>query len=178
MARFAFLLALAFPLLGVQYPGQVPPGQGSPGQYPPGQYPGGQPGGGGLSLPSRGHKKSQNQKQTEQQPTIEADGLTVSNDGKKLQVGTQDGRVLTMTITPATKWLRSGNSIPSTQFVPRTTVHVVAAEDDEAFLTAVTVDFKKDAPTEEEGEARSSRPGRAKAGAAADDEEMARPTIL
>ena len=177
MARFAFLLAIAFPLLGFQYPGQVPPGQAPPGQYPPGQYPGGQPGGGGISLPSRGHKKSQNQKQTEQLPTIEADGLTVSNDGRKLQVGTQDGRVLTMTITPATKWVRSGNSIPATQFVPRTTVHVVAAEDDEAFLTAVTVDLKKDAPTEEEAEARSG-PAGAKVGAAADDEEMARPTIL
>ncbi|MBV8866847.1 MAG: hypothetical protein JO210_15740, partial [Acidobacteriaceae bacterium] len=167
MARLAFFLAIAFPLLGFQYPGQIPPGQTSPGQYPPGQippgqtspgqyppgqYPGGQPGRGGISLPSRGHKKSQ--KQTEQQPTIEADGLTVSNDGQKLRVGTEDGRVLTLTITPATKWVRSGDSIPAARFVPRTTVHVVASEDDEAFLTAITVDLKKDAPAEEP-EARS-----------------------
>ncbi len=180
MTRFALLVAISFPLLGFQYPGQIPPGQAPsgqypPGQYPPGQYPGGQPGGGGISLPSRGHKK--NQKQTEQQPTIEADGLTVSNDGKKLQVATQDGRVLTMTITPATKWVRSGNNIQASQIVPRTTVHIAAAEDDEAFLTAVSVDLKKDAPTEEEMEARTA-PAGAKAGAAPDDEEMARPTIL
>ena len=176
MARLAFFLAIAFPLLGFQYPGQIPPGQTSPGQYPPGQYPGGQPGGGGISLPSRGHKKSQ--KQTEQQPTIEADGLTVSNDGQKLRVGTEDGRVLTLTITPATKWVRSGDSIPAARFVPRTTVHVVAAEDDEAFLTAITVDLKKDAPAEEPGEARSG-PAIANQDIAADgNEELARPTIL
>ncbi len=179
MVRFALCLAIAFPLLGLQYPGQIPPGQAPPGQYPPGQYPpgqypGGQPGG-GISLPSRGHKKSQ--KQTEQQPTIEADGLTVSNDGKKLQVATEDGRVLTMTIAPATKWVRSGNNIQASQVVPRTTVHVSAAEDDEAFLTAITVDLRKDAPTQDETEARNA-PAGTKAATTPDDEEMARPTIL
>ena len=141
---------------------------------------------GGLSLPSRGHKK--NQKQTEQQPTIEADGLTVSNDGKKLLVATEDGRILSMTIAPATKWVRSANNITASQIVPRTKVHVVAAEDDEAFLTTVSVDLLKEAPTEEPAEtAAASRVGgnpRAKAGGNAgdgtppDDEEMARPTIL
>ncbi len=183
MARFAFLFVVALPLVGFQYPGQIPsgqapPGQYPPGQYPPGQYPGGQPGGGGISLPSRGHKKTQ--KQTEQQPTIEADGSTVSNDGKKLRIATDDGRVLTMTITPTTKWIRSGNSIPATQVVPKTIVHIAAAEDDEAFLTAVTVDLKKDAPAsaEQASQAMSSAVGNP-AGVAADgNEELARPTIL
>lgn len=184
MARFFIVLAVAVNLSAFQYPGQIPPGQ----QYPPGQGPGGQDpmGRGGLSLPSRGHKKSQ--KQTEQQPTIEADGLTVSNDGKKLLVATEDGRILTMTIAPATKWVRSANNITASQIVPRTKVHVVAAEDDEAFLTAVSVNLLKEAPTEEPVEtAAASRAGGnpgAKAGGnagdgvPADDEEMARPTIL
>jgi hypothetical protein len=169
---------VVFPLVAFQYPGQVPPGQYPPGQYPPGQYPGGQyPGGGGVSLPSRGHKNKQKQKETEQQPTIEADGLTVSNDGKKLLVATQDGRTLTMTIIPTTKWVRSGSDIDANKVIPRTTVHVVAAEDDEAFLTAVNVSLLKDAPTETpgaQGNPASARPRTTMP----DDEEMARPTIL
>lgn len=118
------LLTVVLPLVA-QYPGQVPPGQYPPGQYPPGQYPPGQypggqyPGGGGVSLPSRKHKK--NEKQVEQQPTIEADGLTVSNDGKKLVVATQDGRWLTMTIAPTTKWTRSGSDIDAGKVIQRTT---------------------------------------------------------
>ncbi len=189
MARFVIVLAVALNLSAFPYPGQIPPGQ----QYPPGQGPGGQgPGGqdplgrGGISLPSRGNKKSQ--KQTEQQPTLEADGLTVSNDGKKLLIATEDGRVLTMSIAPATKWVRSGNNIAASQVGPRTKVHIVAAEDDEAFLTAVTVDLLKDAPVEEQREAgaisrsggnRSGNAGvNAGNGAPAEDEEMARPTIL
>ncbi len=177
MGRFAFALLIVFPLAAFQYPGQVPPGQYPPGQYPGGQYPGGGPlGGGGVSLPSRGHKKNQKQKQTEQQPTIEADGLTVSNDGKKLLVATQDGRTLTMTITPTTKWVRAGSDIDANKVIPRTTVHVVAAEDDEAFLTAMTVTFLKDAPTEAP-ETQGNSVG-ARARPTADDEEMARPTIL
>ncbi len=182
MAKSAFLLlTVVFPLVAFQYPGQVPPGQYPPGQYPPGQYPPGQypggqnPGGGGVSLPSRRHKKDQ--KQVEQQPTIEADGLTVSNDGKKLLVATQDGRVLTMTIVPATKWVRSGSDIDANKVIPRTTVHVVAAEDDEAFLTAVSVSLLKDAPTESPETQGNPTIARART-TAPDDEEMARPTIL
>jgi hypothetical protein len=172
------LLTMVFPLVGFQYPGQVPPGQYPPGQYPPGQYPGGQyPGGGGVSLPSRGHKNKQKQKETVQQPTIEADGLTVSNDGKQLRVATQDGRTLTLTIAPTTKWVRSGNNIDASKVIPRTTVHVVAAEDDEAFLTAVTVSLLKDAPTESPETPRNV-PGARPGTTTSDDEEMARPTIL
>jgi hypothetical protein len=188
MLRNLVVLAAALPLAGFQYPGQYPPGQTPtgqypPGQYPPGQYPGGQyPGRGGISIPSRGHKKNQKKADQPQQPTLEADGITISNDGKKLLVGTEDGRILTMTLTPETKWTRAGNTIPSTQVIPRTTVHIAAAEDDEAFLTATTVELKKDAPREEpEAPANATggvagRPG--SNGTPAEDEEMARPTIL
>ncbi len=181
MLRTLVVLAAALPLAGFQYPGQVPPGQYPRGQSPPGQYPGGQgPGGGGISIPSRGHKKNQKKGDQPQQPTLEADGVTISNDGKKLLVGTEDGRVLTMILTPETKWMRTGNAIPSTQVIPRTTVHIAAAEDDEAFLTATTVELKKDAPQEEPEAAgpAGSRIARRPAGAPEEDQEMARPTIL
>ncbi len=145
-------------LLLAQYPGQVPPGQPVPGQYPPGQYPPGQGplGGGGISLPSR-HKKPQ---VDNTQPTISADGRTVTNDGKKLVIATSDGRTLTMAVTSHTKFTRAGSDIESSKVVPKTTVHVEALEDDESNLTAAKVDLLKDAPAETA------------------DRDLSRPTIL
>ncbi len=131
---------------------------------------------GGISLP-RHQKKGKQKDAAEQQPTILADGVTLLNDGKQLKVGTQDGRVLTMTISPTTHWQRGENTIAANLVVPRTTVHIEAAEDDEAFLTAVTVKLLKDAPTEQEEQ--GTRPSiAARPGTATSDEEMARPTIL
>ncbi|HEY7306663.1 MAG TPA: hypothetical protein VH601_21245 [Bryobacteraceae bacterium] len=157
---------LALPAEG-QYPGQTP--------YPPGQYPGGRPpGGSGIPIPSRGHKNKQKQADTSA-PTISADAQTVSNDGKKLVAATSDGRTLTMSITPQTKFTRAGSDIAPSNIVPRTTIHVQAAEDDEANLTAVTVDLIKDAPPESPAEKQAGPETSAKS---TDDEEMTRPTIL
>jgi hypothetical protein len=164
-----------------QYPGQYPPttapGQYPPGQYPPGTYPPGQGpnGGAGVPVPSK-HKKKGGQEDTIKQPTIAADAVTVSNDGKTLVVHTDDGRTLTMSIVPRTKWTRAENEIPWNQVVPRTTVHVEAAQDDQVFLTAVEVKLLKDAPSESREAARGPAP--AAASQPADDEEMTRPTIL
>jgi len=134
MKKCAALFAVT--LLSAQYPGQYPPGQGSP----PGQYPQGQPGpvgpGGGLSIPKRDKK---NQKGAENlQPTIEADGRTVSREATKLVIATNDGRTLTMTVTPKTTF--------TGEVVKGARVHIAAAEDDQAFLTAVTVALLKDSP--------------------------------
>ncbi len=181
MARFVFVLAVALQLSAFQYPGQIPPEQ-TPGQYPPGQYPPGQGpmggGRGGISLPSRGHKKSQKTADQQQQPNLEADGLTVSNDGKKLIVATQDGRTLTMTVTPTTKWVRGASNISADLVKQRTTVHIAAAEDDQAFLTATTVTLVKDAPVEEPETSAGVQRAGSRPAANPDDEEMARPTIL
>lgn len=128
-----------------QYPaGQYPPGQYPPGQYPPGQYPPGQyPGGGGISLPSKSKKNKPSDKA---QPNFTAEGWTVSNDDKKLVIATDDGRTITMTLTPKTKFTHSGAAVAASQIVPRTTVHIEALEDDESFLTAISVDWIKDRP--------------------------------
>jgi hypothetical protein len=129
---------IAVSLLSAQYPGQYPPGQYPPGQAPQGRYPQGQPGGpgGGLSIPKRDKK---NQKGAENlQPTIEADGRTISRDDTKLVIATNDGRTLTMTVTPKTSF--------TGEVVKGARVHIAAAEDDQAFLTAVTVTLLKDSP--------------------------------
>lgn len=128
-------------LLSAQYPtGQYPPGQYPPGPNPRGTYPEGQPNGpgpgGGLSIPKRDKK---NQKGTDNlQPTIEADGRTVSREATKLVIATNDGRTLTMTVTPKTSF--------TGEVEKGARVHVAAAEDDQAFLTAVTVALLKGSP--------------------------------
>lgn len=173
MLKYLWPLALMAGLLAAPLPAQYP------GQYPPGQYPGGGYPGGGISIPSRSHKKKDQDKDQANQPTIAADGQTVSNNGKTLVVATKDGRTLTMTITPKTKFTRSANDIDVSKIVPRTTVHVEAFEDDEANLSAETVNLLKDAPQETP---RAEQPRQSSSGRApnqqADDEEMTRPTIL
>lgn len=148
-------------------------------------------GGGGIGFPHR-HKKGQSESSTANaQHTLSADGKTISNDGKTLLVATKDGRTLTLRLNDQTKFTHSGSAIPASKIVPRTTVHVEAAEDSEAYLTAVTVDLVKDAPAE--STASGARPGVVNGvanGTAnravnpdgtkpdAEDAELTRPTIL
>jgi hypothetical protein len=150
MLKFVFAAALLCLPLSAQYPGQYPSGQYPPGQYPPGQYPPGQgPGvpGGGISIPRRGHKKTQKGAENAQ-PTISADGHVLSSDDRKLVIATDDGRTLTMTVTPATTYSRSGGEIDRSKVIPQSLVHVEATEDDEAFLTVVKVEYLKDPSSE------------------------------
>jgi hypothetical protein len=136
MTRLAVLIAIFGLPVAAQYP--------YPGGYPAGPY----PPMGGAQIPRPGHHKKRQKKADENQQIIGADGRTLSNDGKKLVVQTQDGRTLTMTVTPDTKFIQSGSDIPASKVVPRTTVHVEAAEDDQAYLTAVKVELLKEAGAE------------------------------
>jgi len=138
MTKLVIFIAAFSLALTAQYP--YPP------NYPAGPY----PPMGGATIPRPGHHKSQ-KKSSENQQILNAEGRTVSNDGKKLVVETQDGRTLTMSITPDTKFLQGGSDIPASKIVPRTTVHVEAAEDDEAYLTAVRVELLKEASAEVAG---------------------------
>jgi hypothetical protein len=106
------------------------------------QY-GGPLGGGGIPVPW-GHKKKQ-QKSDPNAPTISADGKTISNDGKTLVIETNDGRTLTMKLDRETKFTHSGSVIEASKVIPRAAVHVQAAEDEEAYLTAIQVELLKDA---------------------------------
>jgi hypothetical protein len=169
MTKLAFVATLTLAtcaLLTAQTQPPTVPGS-EPYPYPPGQFPGPMPQG-RIPAGSSG-KKKQKKGDTAQQPIISADGLTFSNDGKTLVIGTQDGRRLTMTVTPQTQFTRSGADITPSKIVPRTTVHVDAAEDDEAYLTAVKVDLLKDAPVETpSGASRAVASGAAASGKDAD----------
>ncbi len=121
-------------------------------------------------------------------PTISADGQTVSNDGKTLQVATKDGRLLTLKLNDATKYTHSGSAIPANKIIPHTTVHVDASEDSEANLTATAVDLVKDAPVETKTADGHDNQTNGAAGPHAvnpdgttpdaEDAELTRPTIL
>jgi hypothetical protein len=131
-------------------------------------------GGGGIPVPW-GHKKKQQKNSDPTAPTISADAKTVSNDGKTLVVATEDGRTLTLKLNPQTKFVRSGSSIEANKIVPRTTVHVQAAEDDEAYLTATQVELLKDAPRETAAAQTRAVPAN---GSDQADADRVRPTIL
>src|SRR5450755_3018298 len=148
------LALVALAPAGAQIPGQYPPGQYPPGQYPPGQYPPGrdptgrdptgQTPGGGLQLPRR-HKKGADKNAENALPTIAADGYTLSSEEKKLVIGVDDGRTLTMTVDSKTAFTtKDGGTIPGSKIVLGCFVHIDAAEDDEAYLTAVKVSLLKD----------------------------------
>jgi hypothetical protein len=174
MRKPVFAGALVLAICGIsiaQDQGPIP-GTREPYPYPPGQYPGNMPQG---QIPSvRGGKKRQKSQDVAAQRVISAEGLTLSSNSKTLVIGTQDGRRITMSVTPQTQFTRSGADITPDKIIPRTTVHVDAAEDDEAFLTAVKVDLLKDAPVETATDA----PHVGNARVDADDEDMAKPTIL
>ncbi len=155
MGKFGSLavLILVTAPVSAQY-GQYPPGQYPPGQSPSGQYPPGQsPGSGGISIPTRSKKKKQSETK---QPDFTAEGRTLSNDGKKLVIGTNDGRTITMTLTDKTKFTRSGADIARNAVTPRTAVHIEAAEDDQAFLTAISVDVMKEVPENVPGDSAAA----------------------
>lgn len=126
-------------------------------------------------MPSRHKKNSKKQDDTPQQPTFTAEGLTVSNDGKKLIIHTNDGRWITFSMASDVKWTRAGSDISAEKVIPRTTVRVEATEDEQAFLTASQIELLKDAPVEapegtSEGHMVAARP--------AEDDDLARPTIM
>ena len=183
MLKWFVVLSLACFAAAAQYPpGQIPPTPGGypPGQYPPGQYPpngspNGSPSPGGISIPrSSKHKKGgKSQEARIVQPDLSAEGVTVSNDGKQLVVHTADGRWLTMTVAPETKWTRGEASIEAGKIVPRTTVHIEAASDENYFLTAVQVNLLKDAPVETAVDTASAVESKQ-----VGDEDLTRPTIL
>lgn len=128
-----------------QYPpGQYPPGQYPPGQYPPGQYPPGQ--GGGISLPRKHKKGEKGADAANPVNTIAADGYVASNKAKEFVVVTDDGRTLTMTVDAKTVFTKKDEPLDASKFEQGSFVHIEAAEDDEAYLTALKVAYLKDPP--------------------------------
>jgi hypothetical protein len=75
---------------------------------------------------------------------FEAEGRVQSMDAKALLVATNDGRLLNFKLTDATQFVRSEKAITANAIHQRATVHVVANEDGESYLTARRVELLKD----------------------------------
>lgn len=185
-----FVLAVFAWVVWAQYPSPLPQ-SGPPNGYPPGGYPPGtrpqQPTQGGEQTPSGSQrKKNKKKKDKDERPIISAEGKTLSNDGKKLVVKVPDGRTLTMAIDQDTKCTRSGAAIEISKVVPRTTVRVDAAEEDNFDLTVTHVDLLKDPPAQTAPPAPAGASGGSDTAQAAnaaqpandDDDLLTRPTIL
>lgn len=164
-------LLLTFGML-VQAQDQGPiPGSREPYPPPPGRFPPVQP----PNIPGKSSSgKSKHKSGNASQPTISAEGITVSSSAQTLIIATNDNRRLTMSVTPQTQFTRADSAISSNQILPRSTVRVEAAEDDEAYLTAVKVELLKDPPVESGSTNAAANAPKADA----DDEELAKPTIL
>ncbi|HEX4771680.1 MAG TPA: hypothetical protein VH351_12655 [Bryobacteraceae bacterium] len=191
-----FVLALFAWVVWAQYPNPSPPPQsGPPVGYPPGGYPPGrrpqQPTSGDEQTPpARDQKKGKKKKgkEKDERPIISAEGKTLSNDGKKLVVKVPDGRTLTMAIDQDTKWTQNGANLDLNKVVPRSTVRVDAAEEDNFDLTVTHVELLKDAPAQTAPAAAAASGGSGSASgtqtadsgqpANNDDDLLTRPTIL
>ena len=137
-------------------------------------------GGGSIPVPW-GHKKKQAQKsQANVQQVLTADGHVISNDGKTVVMFVDDGRTLTLKLTPDTNTTRKGVKVAVADIVPRATVHIESNVDDEDYLTATLIDVTKDPPAPEPARpATRSMAGAPLGQSQAEQEEIAvRPTIM
>ncbi len=86
----------------------------------------------------------------------------LSSSDKELKMGTDDGRLITFKLDQTSKFTKDGNPATFAQAPQNTYVHVDAFEDEEWFLTAATVEVKKEPARKETADA-SERPSLAKA---------------
>jgi hypothetical protein len=90
----------------------------------------------------RGHKdSSQASGQPSAKDNFEAEGRVQSMDAKTLVVATSDGRLLNFKLNDSTQFVRSDKAITANAIHPHATVHVVANEDGESYLTARRVEL-------------------------------------
>lgn len=99
--------------------------------------------GGGISIPHRSKKKAADKKK-DAVPNFSQAGWVKSQNATQLIIDTDDGREITFKLDEGSKFTKDGNPATSAQAPENTYVHVDAFEDDEYFLTAATIDARKD----------------------------------
>ncbi len=97
----------------------------------------------GISLPRKSKKNKQAAKK-DAVPNFNVDGHVISSTAAKLDIFTDDGRRIKLTVDQDTKFTRDGNATTFDKAAENQFVHVEAFEDQEWFLTAATVDLRKD----------------------------------
>jgi hypothetical protein len=94
------------------------------------------------------HRRKAPQHSSSQGPSVEAQGIVRSNDGKRLAVDSEDGRTFTVSLNEKTTYSRDGKTISASTILQGATVHFEATADDQDNLTADKVDLLKDPPTQ------------------------------
>lgn len=120
----------------------VPPPPPVPGSPPVGHNPADDQ----QNLPGRSSKKKKKGEKKEEEPTITFVGTVLRNNGKMMVVHTPDGRWITVSFDADTKFLKDDlTPLDQSKFVETATVQCEAAEDDEFYLTALTLQLKQPA---------------------------------
>ncbi|HEX4807895.1 MAG TPA: hypothetical protein VH325_03145 [Bryobacteraceae bacterium] len=140
-------------------------------------------GGGSIPVPW-GHKKKSSQKSSDTvQQTLAADGQVMSNDGKAVVMHVDDGRTLTVKLTPDTSTTRKSAKIAASEVLPGAMVHMESNVDEDNYLTATLIDVTKDPPGPEPVRAAtrsesSARTGTGSQAPAEGEDTSIRPTIM
>jgi hypothetical protein len=139
-------------------------------------------GGGSIPVPwgHKDKKKSSQKNEETVQQTMVADGHVISNDGKTVVMFVDDGRTLTLKLTPDTVTTRKGAKIAISDILLNAMVHIETNVDDEDYLTATLIDVTKDPPAPKPARAPThATAGSPTAQSAADQEDIGvRPTIM
>jgi hypothetical protein len=128
--------------IGGPYPG---------GQYPGGGYPPGTRGPGGIPLPRRKSKTTQ-EKDTPA-PMKEVEGMLRKADSKSIVVEAPDSRLITIKRDAKTRFLKNGEDMQPGDLKPGDHLRIEVMEDDEGFYYAVNVNFEKAGTAEERANA-------------------------
>ena len=128
---------------GGQYPGQYPPGGYPPGGYPPGRYP---PNGGpnGQPVPN-GQPRTSRQGRTSTPAPVEVTtaGLLRVSAGNQFVLEADDHRIITYRVSSKTAVQKQGKDADIASMAPGDHLEVDSTEDDQGYLTAVSVRFDK-----------------------------------
>lgn len=94
-----------------------------------------------MSIPKPGGKNAGKKSSVPAAPDFFADGEVVSVDETQLVAATDDGRILTIAVTPQTVWQKEGTVAALTDLKAGMVIHIEAVEDAESFLAAMTVNI-------------------------------------
>jgi hypothetical protein len=82
----------------------------------------------------------------EQRPEFNAAGMTLSNSGRQLVIGTADHRRITFAVTDSTRFSKDGADVAGSTVVANVPVQVTASQDKDYMLAAVKVEMVKEVP--------------------------------
>jgi hypothetical protein len=91
-------------------------------------------------IPRIGRRKAEPK---DDRPTLQTQGVVRSNDGKRLVVSADDGRIFNIALTDKTTYAQNAKTIAGTAVLVGSTVQVEADRDNEENLTAIRVDVLK-----------------------------------